>query len=239
MDTERWQELIQIQEEEDRISALKREYDRLQESIFSDLNLERVKELESNREETKQYLNSLSKQLKKNEDELGELSRQQGEISEKLYGGTIQNSKELSQLEQKLAELKSKQNLIEETVLNLMQQQETLTEKEGKLKQELELDQAQLTERKIQFEQEESVLKREMKAHLIRRKKLLSSISPELYDWYGRIRKDKGGKAVVPVINGNCGGCYVALPGYFVSRVRSGKQLLTCENCGRILYWKA
>jgi predicted nucleic acid-binding Zn-ribbon protein len=45
----------------------------------------------------------------------------------------------------------------------------------------------------------------------------------------------KGGRAVVPVINGTCYGCFSALPTASTSAMRNDR-LNHCEHCGRFLY---
>ncbi|MCK4597869.1 hypothetical protein KAU04_07495 [bacterium] len=34
-----------------------------------------------------------------------------------------------------------------------------------------------------------------------------------------------------------CGGCFKTLPPQKIQEVRRTDSILTCENCGRILYW--
>lgn len=238
MNTANWRELIRIQEAEDRIFSLKKKYDQLQAARVSNLNLEVIERLENNRTVIKNNLYSLNKKLKKDESELEQLTGQQQEITKRLYGGSINNSKELTQLEQKLNELKNKGELLEDSILNLLQQKDDLLENKKKIVQQLELDQVRYKNSKQQLEQEESKLKELLRQHLVKRKSLLSKVSPELYNWYSKLKKEKSGQAVVMVKNEVCGGCHVGLSSYMVASVRSGKQLLTCENCGRILYWK-
>jgi predicted nucleic acid-binding Zn-ribbon protein len=52
---------------------------------------------------------------------------------------------------------------------------------------------------------------------------------------YERIRKAKGGLAVVPVKRNACGGCYNAVPPQKVLELRRNNKIYTCEHCGRIL----
>lgn len=52
---------------------------------------------------------------------------------------------------------------------------------------------------------------------------------------YERIRKAKGGLAVVPVKRNACGGCYNAVPPQKVLELRKNNRIYTCEHCGRIL----
>jgi len=72
---------------------------------------------------------------------------------------------------------------------------------------------------------------------------------------YDRIAKAKDGVALVPIMQifderedkeGNieytpshvsCGGCHKIVPPQKVMEIRSGKRLLRCEFCGRLLYW--
>ncbi len=68
------------------------------------------------------------------------------------------------------------------------------------------------------------------------RKKIVEKIPPILYRKYERLRK-KYKNAVVPVVSGVCQGCYIALPISTVSQKNKNKDIHTCPNCGRILYW--
>lgn len=43
-------------------------------------------------------------------------------------------------------------------------------------------------------------------------------------------------RAIVPLINGTCYGCFTMLPTANLSNFSNRNQLHTCENCGRFLY---
>ena len=61
-----------------------------------------------------------------------------------------------------------------------------------------------------------------------------SSLAKAL-EQYERIRKSKGGIAVVKVKDGNaCGGCNIALTRQQIIEVSSA-DIVVCENCGRML----
>jgi uncharacterized protein len=45
-----------------------------------------------------------------------------------------------------------------------------------------------------------------------------------------------GARAVVPVINGICYGCFSALPTASMSSLQRNDRLNHCEHCGRFLY---
>ncbi|MBV9109134.1 MAG: nucleotide-binding protein, partial [Gemmatimonadetes bacterium] len=43
-------------------------------------------------------------------------------------------------------------------------------------------------------------------------------------------------RVVVPVINGTCYGCFVAVPTAQASDAERNAEIRSCENCGRFLY---
>ncbi|MBI3872426.1 MAG: hypothetical protein HY304_05045 [candidate division Zixibacteria bacterium] len=54
---------------------------------------------------------------------------------------------------------------------------------------------------------------------------------------YERVRKGKGGGAVVFVRNKACTGCHKTLPPQLIQEIRRGERIITCDSCGRILFW--
>jgi predicted nucleic acid-binding Zn-ribbon protein len=101
------------------------------------------------------------------------------------------------------------------------------TQLEGILK-ELNERRQELEEVSKTNEDEELRLKHE-------REKLVVRIERGDLAVYERIRKAKGGLAVVPVKRNACGGCYNAVPPQKVLELRKNNQIYSCEHCGRIL----
>lgn len=52
---------------------------------------------------------------------------------------------------------------------------------------------------------------------------------------YLRIAAGRG-RAVVPVINGLCYGCFMAIPTALASEITQNDDLRHCDHCGRFLY---
>jgi uncharacterized protein len=53
---------------------------------------------------------------------------------------------------------------------------------------------------------------------------------------YDRLRRSKGGTAVVGIEHGVCGGCHMKLPMAVILGVQGDQEITSCPNCGRILY---
>lgn len=64
---------------------------------------------------------------------------------------------------------------------------------------------------------------------------LESELSPAVRARYHRISAGRG-RAVVPVINGLCYGCFVAIPTALASEMTQNEELRHCDHCGRFLY---
>jgi predicted nucleic acid-binding Zn-ribbon protein len=54
---------------------------------------------------------------------------------------------------------------------------------------------------------------------------------------YERIRKQKGGSAVVGIDHSVCGGCHMKLPVQIIVSCQGQHEIVTCPNSGRILYF--
>jgi uncharacterized protein len=68
------------------------------------------------------------------------------------------------------------------------------------------------------------------------REALAAEIDADLLDQFERLFNSKGDAAVVAVEHGVCTGCHMKVTTATASRVKAGKEIVSCENCGRILY---
>ena len=68
------------------------------------------------------------------------------------------------------------------------------------------------------------------------RKRLVELCDRSLVSKYERIRKQRGGVAVVPVVAGTCKGCQRNIPPQMANNLITGSDILTCPNCHRFIY---
>jgi len=157
------------------------------------------------------------------------------EVEGKLYGGTIRNPKELSDLNTEFALLKAQVAKREDTLLGLLVEIE-----EG----EAQLDNAQssLAERDAIWQQDQASFLEE-KARLepeiadldARRQDQLKTVDASSLRLYQLLRERHRGQAVAGVERGMCQGCRIALPISLLQKARSGVGLVQCVSCERIL----
>lgn len=65
--------------------------------------------------------------------------------------------------------------------------------------------------------------------------KLLADLGPNVRGRFSQLVK-RVDRAVVPVIDGTCFGCYVSIPTATAGEQNPNAGLQTCETCGRFLY---
>jgi predicted nucleic acid-binding Zn-ribbon protein len=68
------------------------------------------------------------------------------------------------------------------------------------------------------------------------REALAAQIDPDLLDQFERLFNSKGDAAIVAVEHGVCTGCHMKVTTATAARVKAGKEIVNCEQCGRILY---
>lgn len=67
--------------------------------------------------------------------------------------------------------------------------------------------------------------------------KYTKDLDPKLLTKFNGLRKNRG-KAVVTVAKDVCSGCNMFIPSYLHEKIRNMDEIITCEQCGRILYYK-
>jgi uncharacterized protein len=68
------------------------------------------------------------------------------------------------------------------------------------------------------------------------REALASKIDADLLDQFERLFNSKGDAAIVAVEHGVCTGCHMKVTTATAASVKAGKEIVSCEQCGRILY---
>jgi uncharacterized protein len=138
-------------------------------------------------------------------------------------------SHEIHRFEQEIERIEDHEiELMEQT--ELIQKETVYAELELKAaKQQSEIQQADLLKK-------ESTLGERLKQAELEREELTQGLDPDLLFRYTRLFATKGGNAVVPVEHEFCMGCHMKNTTALVHRAKLGRDLVNCEQCGRILY---
>jgi predicted nucleic acid-binding Zn-ribbon protein len=83
----------------------------------------------------------------------------------------------------------------------------------------------------------EENLKKELLELEANRSELASAVDETVLPRYERLRRSKGETVVVGVAHGVCGGCHMKLQRQVIVSCQGDQEIITCPNCGRILYY--
>ena len=87
------------------------------------------------------------------------------------------------------------------------------------------------------FDKEINKNRKEFESESKAREKVFVTLPAQLAAVYNRhAQRSRDGIAVAEVINGSCSACYMKLRPQRQVEVKKGDQIITCENCARILY---
>ena len=74
----------------------------------------------------------------------------------------------------------------------------------------------------------------------IEREQLFANLPGSMSNMYARIRaRIRDGVAVAEARNRSCTACFMSLRPQVMSEIRRGEEVITCDNCGRILFFVA
>lgn len=126
---------------------------------------------------------------------------------------------------------------IEDQEIELMEQAE-VAQKEVAAAVKASNDAGKLVEGEIaQLNQREQKLKTEFSELEANREELAAAVGEGVRSRYERLVRSKGENVVVGVQHGVCGGCHMRLPAQILVSCQAQQELVSCTNCGRILYY--
>lgn len=89
-----------------------------------------------------------------------------------------------------------------------------------------------------EFDDETRLQTEQLQASRAERERVFNSLPKQLSSQYKRISaRIRDGVAVAEARNGACKACFMTLRPQAMAQVRRGEELVTCDNCNRILYF--
>jgi predicted nucleic acid-binding Zn-ribbon protein len=126
---------------------------------------------------------------------------------------------------------------IEDKELELMEQAEAAHKEVARATQASQQSRKLMEDQLAQLAAREENLKTELAELTTNREELAAAVGDLARGRYERMVKSKGENVVVGVQHGVCGGCHMRLPPQLIVQCQAQQELVTCSNCGRILYY--
>jgi predicted nucleic acid-binding Zn-ribbon protein len=160
-------------------------------------------------------------------------------LIEKYANQQLQTRKneEYRALAQEITHCKSEIHKIEDREIELMEQTEAAQKDVARLGGESSQAKKLMDEQVAKLSEREANLKKELAELVSNREELASAVDPGVRSKYERLVKNKGENVLVGVQHGVCGGCHMKLPAQILIACQQAQEVVTCTNCGRILYY--
>jgi predicted nucleic acid-binding Zn-ribbon protein len=126
---------------------------------------------------------------------------------------------------------------IEDQEISLMEQGEAAQKEVARATQAASEARKMADDQVTQLGVREENLKKELAELEANREELAAAVDDSTRGRYERLMKNKGENVVVGVQHGVCGGCHMKLQPQLVVSCQAQQELVTCSNCGRILYY--
>lgn len=187
-------------------------------------------------ETTNETLRQAQARMRNLELETKSLSTKIAAEEQKLYGGKTLSAKEAANMQEEIASLKRRFAQKEETLLEAMMAVEEAEEANEQAQSKLSTAKATW----IDEQEKLNKLKIQFGEKLVQldeqRPMAVEHISPADLDEYNYLRDKRAGRAVVAVKDGLCQACNVSVSNGKLQRARTSGELIYCDACRRILY---
>ena len=127
----------------------------------------------------------------------------------------------------------------ETQVLEQMEVFEAAEKELGERAPEVEKLRADMEERFKQFDEQIKVQQQQLEEARAERERMMKELPKSVSALFNRISaRIRDGIAVAEARNGACTACFMALRPQVMADVRRGNEVITCDNCNRILYYE-
>ncbi len=227
-------QVVDLQDLDLEIARLQREVQRIPREVADGEQL-----LNSSRgawDQARERLAALEQLRRRKERELEDVTAEQRKRQGRLF--EIKTNQEYAAVLKEIEGLKERRSKLEDEILGTFDDIEAA-------QSAVRDESARLQEREKIFQQERTTKEgelRRLQGELERlqeeRRRQANRVEASLLQTYQRLLRSRGGLAVVPVKDGSCLGCHVALTPQTYNELRKGEVFVSCANCQRILYWK-
>lgn len=159
------------------------------------------------------------------------------QVERRMYSGEVTASRDLQAMADDTKGLRARRSDLEDQVLAAMEERQPYEDQVTVLDEEI----ASLTARRRQASDALAAAERAVDAEIADlerdRAERSAAVPSDLLATYESIRARLGGVGAARLVGDRCDGCHLTLPAAEVARIRRlpEGELITCEDCGRIL----
>ncbi len=201
----------------------------------------KIKKVEEEIEKSKSIVKEAKEKLLENQKLRDRLELESKSIKDKIKEkksalNMVKTNKEYSAILSEIEALENQYDEIENKLIEELYNAESIQEEIKNSEKKRDEITKNLTEEKNKLLAYKKELEEELEKLLKKREEIEKTVTPKYLDLYKNIAKDKEGVALSKVVDGFCSECYIKIRPQILVEIKKGKEIITCENCGRILY---
>ena len=157
-------------------------------------------------------------------------------VETKMYSGSVTNPREAANLQEEAESLKRAKSRVDDALLGLMDQLETLQTSIREQESTLSQLESEWQEEQQRLHAEQTRVSSELAQFKARRSGQSSLVDSKDLSLYQSLLRARSGRAVARIERNACQGCRISIPHSQIQRARSGNEVVQCPSCERILY---
>ena len=225
--------IVRLQSLDDRTAMLQKEISHLPKHVAE---IERKLEVHTRRLENDR--NALAANAKKRKSLEDDIKTHQAKMS-KLRDQMLQakTNEQYRAFQNEIGYCDTEIRKCEDQILDLMGEAEPL-DKNVKVAEKALAEEKQVVEREKERARMRTDEDKEILARVLdERKTLAATVDAQFLKQYERSRQRWKGAGIADATNGRCAACHISLRPQFFQELKTGSKLMTCESCGRIVYY--
>ncbi len=211
-------------------------------SIFLENIPHQIEDINRKKEESSQIVAQAKEKMSQNQKKRRDLEAEVKDVKAKISKYNLQLNDVKTNIEYKslLKEIEEAQKNVSEMEDEIINEMLIADEIEEEIKEATQ----KYSEVEKEFSKETDILKKNQKESEDKKKKLIhekekliSNIPDDQAGLYSKIFKTKNGIALSPITGEFCSLCHMRIRPQVLNELKGNEKIITCENCGRILYF--
>ncbi len=165
--------------------------------------------------------------IKGKEDKIGKLQ---------VQFNSAKTNAEFQVLKEQIAKMKEEVGHQEEEGLGCLAKVEQINEEMKRVKEEVDDAHKELAAAQKETAEEVGQIDVRLKELLAVREKAVKAVDAKYLTQYQRVLGRQRDRAIVPVENDTCQGCFMSVTSQTINTLLAGSEVVLCKNCQRILY---
>ena len=196
---------------------------------------EKVAAASANLEATKDRTRHVEIEKKKLELDVGTRNESIARLRTQQY--ETRKNDEFSAMGREIERFQQEISKLEDQELELMEQADQLKAQIGREEKETASTKGAIARQMTNLEEKQGALGQRLEELKREREELARKVDEDLLDRFNRLFASKGDAAVVALEHDVCTGCHMKVTTATAVRAKGGKEIVSCEQCGRILYF--